>query len=102
MNLNWQWQHPNWRPGWQNNPQQVYPQQQWNQPNQPQNWMRRINIYEAMEIAQQQVQGEIVKVELEREHGMLIYEVEIMTQNGVKYEVEVDTNTGDVLNVELD
>jgi len=99
MNPNWQWQHPNWRPGWQNNPHQAYPQQQWNQ---PQNWMRRITIYEAMEIAQQQVQGEIVKVELEREHGMLIYEVEIMTQNGVKYEVEIDVNTGDVLNVELD
>lgn len=101
MNNHWQGHHPHHLHGnhqWQNN---SFP------PRHPQhhdmsNWHRRITIHEAMEIANQQVPGEIVKVELEREHGMLIYEVEIVTQQGVKYEVEINVDTGEVLNVKLD
>src|SRR5690625_5605731 len=39
------------------------------------------------------VPGQVVKVELEHEQGILVYEVEILTQQGVKYEVAVDVNS---------
>ncbi|MBT2217780.1 peptidase [Virgibacillus dakarensis] len=57
---------------------------------------------EAMNIATQQVPGEVVRVELDTEHGIPVYEVEIVTQQGVEYEVNVDVNTGDIVDIELD
>lgn len=63
---------------------------------------RQITIEEAIRIARQQVPGEVVKVELERKGPRLIYEVDIVTSQGVKYEVEMDARTGEVLEVEID
>src|SRR5699024_12713067 len=71
------------------------------QPNPPSNWYRQITIREAMDIAQDRVPGEIVKVELEHEKGSLVYEVEIRTEQGVKYEIDVDVNTGQIVEIEL-
>lgn len=130
MNHHWQGHHPQRHPFWQTNtypsqqrPQQFQPQPQPHpqqfqpQPPQPgiqqqwpqqqgwsseQEWDRRISIYDAMAAANEQVPGDIVKVELEREQGVLVYEVEIVTAEGVKYEIDVDVNTGEVLNVQLD
>jgi|SRR5690625_2696681 len=65
-------------------------------------WDRRVSIEEAIGIALEQVPGQVVKVELEHEQGILVYEVEILTQQGVKYEVAVDVNSGNVVSVELD
>lgn len=80
-----------------------YTGQYWSWPqNEYGNWFRQITIEEAMHIALQQVPGQIVKVELEMEHGSRIYEVDIINQQGVKYEVKVDVNTGRIINVELD
>jgi uncharacterized membrane protein YkoI len=59
-------------------------------------------MIEAINIALEQVPGEPVEAELKQQQGMLIYEVEIVNQQGVKYEVEIDVNTGNVLSVELD
>lgn len=66
------------------------------------NWYRRITIEEAMNIALQQVPGEVVKVERETKAGRSIYEVDIVTSQGVKYEVKIDINTGEVIEVEID
>lgn len=66
------------------------------------NGYRQISIEEAMNIAVGRVPGQIVKVELERENGVWVYEVEIITPQGVKYEVEVDINTGNIVKVEID
>ena len=82
-----QWGHP-----WQN--QGHYPAMQHRR--------QRISIEEAMNIALSQVQGEVVKIELEHEKGMLVYEVDIVTAQGVKYEVVVNANNGTVLGIELD
>ncbi len=65
-------------------------------------WSRRVNMIEAITIALDEVPGEAVEAELKREHGMLIYEVEIVTQQGVRYEVEIDVNTGNIASVQLD
>lgn len=51
-------------------------------------------------IAQGAVPGEIVEIELEREHERLIYEVKILARSGRVREVEIDARTGAVLRVE--
>ncbi|MBU5468338.1 PepSY domain-containing protein [Virgibacillus sp. MSJ-26] len=63
---------------------------------------RQIDIIEAINIALDQVPGEVVEAERKRKHGTMIYEVEIVNEQGVKYEVEIDRNTGNVISVELD
>ena len=83
-NKSWTEPNPYWANHWQN----------------PQ--YRRISMDQAMQIALQQVPGQVVKAELEVEHGIVIYEIEIRTHEGHKYEVEIDANTGNVLKVKLD
>lgn len=84
-----------------------YEQQQWSQ-QQPHHYMehshnyRQITIEDVMDIARQQVQGEIVKVELDSKGGMPIYEVDIVNPQGMKYEVKIDIQSGEVIEVELD
>lgn len=63
---------------------------------------RRISMEQANEIALQRVPGQVVKSELEFEDGILIYEVDIRTADGLKYEVEIDAVTGEVVKVKLD
>lgn len=63
---------------------------------------REITIVDAMNIALQQVQGQVVKAELDMEKGLKVYEVDIITPQGVKYEVLVDVNTGGIVGVKLD
>jgi len=53
-----------------------------------------------LEIARGAVPGEVLEVEIEREHGRLIYEVEILSRSGRVRKVEIDARTGTVLEVE--
>lgn len=55
-----------------------------------------------IEIALAEVPGEVVEIELEREDGMQIYEIEIMTADGTEMEVEIAAETGEVLEVEAE
>ena len=55
---------------------------------------------QVIEIALTEVPGEVTEVELEREDGKQIYEIEILASNGMEMEVEIDAETGDVLEVE--
>ncbi|MDY0396164.1 PepSY domain-containing protein [Virgibacillus halophilus] len=64
--------------------------------------MRRVTIEEAMHTALQQVPGQVIKIELDTEHGIQVYEVDIVTAQGVKYEVNVAVDTGEIVNIELD
>jgi len=63
---------------------------------------RQISIQEAINIALERVPGQVVKIELGQENGIWIYEVDIITTQGVKYEVHVDINTGAIVKVEVD
>lgn len=51
-------------------------------------------------IAQRAVPGEIIEVELDRHHGRLIYEVDVLTRTGRVRQVEIDARSGRVLEVE--
>lgn len=61
----------------------------------------RINSEAAIQIALQRVPGQVVKVELDYDNGILVYEVDIRTALGV-YEVYVHAVTGQILKVEKD
>lgn len=63
-------------------------------------WGRyRINTETAIQIALQQVPGQVIKVELDDENGLLVYEIDIRTTAGV-YEVHVNASTGQILRIE--
>lgn len=57
---------------------------------------------QARQIALAEVPGEVQETELEREDGMLVYEVEILTADGVEMEVEINADTGKILEVEAE
>ena len=58
-----------------------------------------INMDKAKQIALEQVKGEIINIHLEKDDGMIYYEVIIQAKDG-RYEVEIDKATGKVLEME--
>jgi len=65
-------------------------------------WMSyRINSEAAIQIALQQVPGQVIKVELDYENGILVYEIDIRTPSGI-YEVYVNAVTGQILKIEME
>jgi uncharacterized membrane protein YkoI len=59
-------------------------------------------IAELLEQLENQVPGEVVGVEFEREHGRWVYEFKIIDSEGRLLEVYVDAQTGTVLSMEED
>lgn len=59
----------------------------------------RISSEAAIQIALQQVPGQVIKVELDYENGVLVYEIDIRTASGI-YEVNVHAATGQIIKVE--
>lgn len=61
-----------------------------------------IPVEQAIETARQQVpRAKVEDVELETEHGRLVWDVEL-TANGTEYKIDVDAKTGEVLRVRQD
>lgn len=58
-------------------------------------------IERILDQARASVAGVILEVELEREHGRLIYEVLILTPDNRKVEIEYDARTGAELSREI-
>ena len=44
--------------------------------------------------------GQILEVELEREYGLLIYEIELLDEQGRVWEFEIDAASGEILEQE--
>jgi uncharacterized membrane protein YkoI len=59
----------------------------------------RISSEAAVQIALQQVPGQVIRVEFDYENGILVYEILIRTLSGL-YEVHVNAATGQILKVE--
>ena len=55
-----------------------------------------------LEIAAHATPGEVVKVELENEHGVLAYELKIVTGRGRLIELQIDARTGAILKREAE
>lgn len=78
-------------------PMAVYPV-----PNHEPMQRQQLLMEEAIQIARQHVPGLVVEAELENKHGRQIFEIDIITSEGVKYEVEIDANSGEVIEISLD
>jgi uncharacterized membrane protein YkoI len=59
-----------------------------------------ISLTTAAQIATKHIQGEVLKVELEREDGRFVYEVKILSADGRVREVELDSRDGSIIDVE--
>ncbi len=55
-----------------------------------------------LEITRKQVQGRVLEVELERDDGLFIYELEVLDKHGVVWEIKVEATTGTILEREQD
>jgi uncharacterized membrane protein YkoI len=62
----------------------------------------RISVDEAKAIALKEVKGTVESVELEKEHGRLVYDVDVNSDDGNKVEIDVDAQSGKVVKVEDD
>lgn len=63
-------------------------------------WLNNsMNSETAIQIALSRVPGQVIKVESDYEDGFLIYEITILTTDGV-YEVNVSATTGQILKIE--
>lgn len=60
-------------------------------------------INELLHIALQRYpQASVLELELEKKHGLFIYEIEILTQTGQVRELKLNAATGDILEDEVD
>lgn len=57
---------------------------------------------QAIEIALQNVPGEVQEIELEKEDGVMIYEIEVVKADGQEFEIEIAADSGTVLEVEAE
>jgi uncharacterized membrane protein YkoI len=48
------------------------------------------------------MQGRLLDLEVEEEHGQIVYELEFLREDGYVVEVEIDAATGRVLDEEVD
>jgi len=59
-------------------------------------------LVKILAIANKEVPGDVIEVELEQEREALVYEIKILTSTGRVREVEIDARTGAVLRIEDD
>jgi len=54
-------------------------------------------LEQILEISRKQIDGRVLEVELEQKHGTLLYELEILDDNGRVWELEVDATDGTII-----
>ena len=57
-------------------------------------------MQQAQEIALARVPGQIVHIDMDLEHGVLVYEIFILTSDNRLFEVEILAKSGRILKVE--
>jgi len=60
---------------------------------------RRVGA-QAIKTASEKVPGKVVEAELEKKHGTLVWEVEVVTAENKVMEVHIDAESGAVIDVE--
>ena len=61
-----------------------------------------VTLYNAVEIALQQVPGSVVATSLENEGGKGRWEVEVLAKNNQVYDLDIDADSGKILKQEKD
>lgn len=59
-------------------------------------------LSEVVEAVRREIPGELLKVELELEDGVYVYELKILRPEGRVQEIEADAATGKILDIEDD
>ena len=57
---------------------------------------------QAIEIALLEVPGEVQEIELEKEDGEMVYEIEILGADGQEFEIEIAAADGTIIEVEME
>ena len=57
-------------------------------------------LTDVLKVALERVPGEVIKVELEREDGVWVYEIKILTPQGKRREVEIDAKSLRIIKVD--
>lgn len=60
----------------------------------------KITIDDAIKTASETVSGKVIEAELDRKHGKLIWEVEVVTAEHKIMEVHIDAETGTFIDIE--
>ena len=60
----------------------------------------KVTIEQAIKTAMDKISGKVVEAELEKKHGMLVWEVEVVTAENKVMEVHIDAESGAVIKVE--
>lgn len=55
-----------------------------------------------LQINHKNISGKVLEVELERENKQLIYEIEVLNEQGVVWEYKINAKTGKIIKKELD
>ena len=55
-----------------------------------------------LQINHKTMQGKVLEVELELENNQLIYEIEVLNEQGVVWEYKINAKTGKIIKKELD
>ncbi len=61
---------------------------------------QRITLQQAKEIALQRVPGKVMHVDMDLENGVLVYEVFVMTPQGMIFEVEILAKNGKIIKID--
>lgn len=59
-----------------------------------------VTIHDAIKTASEKVPGTVIEAELDRKHGKLIWEVEVVTAEHKIMEVHIDAETGTFIDIE--
>lgn len=63
---------------------------------------RILSLQELLERHKDRIAGELLDLEVEREHGRVVYELEVMDRHGRVREIYLDAATGEWLGEELE
>ncbi|MGL4936564.1 PepSY domain-containing protein [Shewanella sp.] len=68
-------------------------------------WVKEGNVLPFDTIMQRyesRLQGRLLDLEVEQKHGRIIYELEILRDDGIVYEIKIDAKTGEWLKEKVD
>jgi uncharacterized membrane protein YkoI len=63
-------------------------------------WSDKEFLQQAQEIALRRVPGQVLHVDMDLEHGVIVYEFFILTSQNRLFEVEVHARTGRIIKIE--
>lgn len=61
-----------------------------------------LSLETILQTYRQRIQGRLLDLEVEREHGQIIYELEFLQNDGVVVEYKIDAKTGVLLEEEIE